>query len=309
MQVSQYTSDKLAFDNPNRSSGEEVTSGNASNDRKDSVQKLAHLGGHEEKRDAASVAYETLNEPGRDFFLHSQTFISKIASISYDIPMYSTLEAQFELMKAGRIVSADLHDLWNSRPLTVDLVEGPRRLENILQPQLAQRLVMNLRIYTAYFFAQLIDLHRCAFAGYPAERDVQNAITQIIRLAREILNDTVQRHTSYEDSQSNVSSGSGAGSTDDFAQPDRTHAAPAAMVRFPPMMLWPLFLAATEASLSDRTWILQVFGMVDKRSCPTAAQTTMLLEEVLRRQDETGVRVDHHVVRRDIFDNELSVVF
>ena len=77
----------------------------------------------------------------------------------------------------------------------------------------------------------------------------------------------------------------------------------------PATMLWPLFLGAIEGTVSDRQLLLQMMRDMDMRSVTNAARTVFLLEEVLRRQDHEGRRVDHRSVRQDLFEGELSVLY
>lgn len=77
----------------------------------------------------------------------------------------------------------------------------------------------------------------------------------------------------------------------------------------PATMLWPLFLAAIEGTQSDRQVLLQMMREMDMRRVTNAARTLFLLEEVLRRQDREGRRVDHRSVRQDLFEGELSVLY
>lgn len=77
----------------------------------------------------------------------------------------------------------------------------------------------------------------------------------------------------------------------------------------PATMLWPLFLAAIEGTPVDRQFLLQTMREMDMRRVPNAARTVFLLEEVLKRQDQEGRRVDHRSVRQDLFEGELSVLY
>jgi hypothetical protein len=181
-------------------------------------------------------------------------------------------------------------------------LKDPKGLDAVLQPILAQRLLLNLRVYGASFWALFIYLHRVAFKTYPASKDVQTAVESIIGFASNIL-DGAQMP-----SGAHLASGA-----------DMTTARPGFLIRrqsqplltpgLPATMLWPLFLAALESSQADRVWVLQTMREMDLRNVPNAARTVILLEEVLRRQDLEGRRVDHRSVRQALFGGELSVLY
>ena len=250
----------------------------------------------EDTRTMAEVAYDTVNQPGFDFFLKAQAFTSRIISLDRYHRTRGTLETEFETLKDGQQISADLHTLWATRPTTMSFLRDPQGLEEALQPRLARKVLLNLRVYVANFYAQFIYLHRVAFKTYPTTNDVSSAIARIISLAQDIVDESKRnednssrRNTAPEANQAAQSSDSDAG--------------------LPATMLWPLFLGAIEGTLSDRQFLLQTMREMDMNRVPNAARTVFLLEEVLRRQDKEGRRVDHRSVRQDLFEGELSVLY
>lgn len=265
----------------------------------------------EDTRTMAEVAYDTVNQPGFDFFLKAQAFTSRIISLDRYHRTRGTLETEFETLKDGQQISADLHTLWATRPTTMSFLRDPLGLEEALQPRLARKVLLNLRVYVANFYAQFIYLHRVAFKTYPSTPDVTDAIARIIGLAKDIVED------------SNRSQGNGTTPMSSSRTPLEYNLVTAPNARMmgeaaqgsdlgsglPATMLWPLFLAAIEGSMSDREFLLQAMREMDMRQVPNAARTVFLLEEVLRRQDREGRRVDHRSVRQDLFEGELSVLY
>lgn len=238
---------------------------------------------------------DTLNQPGLDFFLKSQAFTSRIINLDRYHRQRGTPEAEFETFKDAQQVSADLHSLWATRPTTMAFLKDPKGLNEALQPTLARRLLLNLRVYGANFWAQFIYLHRVAFKTYPASRDVQTAVESIVGFASNIL-EADRTHSGI--------------SVPSLAQmPVMTSSNPVLEKGLPATMLWPLFLAALESSQAHRAWVLQTMREMDLRHVPNAARTVILLEEVLRRQDIEGRRVDHRSVRQILFGGELSVLY
>ena len=269
----------------------------------------------EDTRTMAEIAYDTINQPGFDIFLKSQAFTSRIISLDRYHRDRGTLEIELETLKDGQQISADLHTLWALRPTTLAFLNNPKCLEDALQPKLAERVLLNLRVYVASFYALFVYLHRVAFKTYPPTPDVNHAITRIIGLAEDILADS--RSARSELSHSPHSSHSLHSQTSTIpgtehlepSEPEKGRRESDPGTGLPATMLWPLFLAAIEGSVPDRVWLLQNMRDKDKRQVPNAARTVYLLEEVLRRQDKEGRRVDHRSVRQEIFEGELSVLY
>ena len=145
---------------------------------------------------------------------------------------------------------------------------------------------------------------------------MKSAIARIIGLAEDVAYGGKRVHTGDETSP--ISNGV-------FQQPSHATTATAVTMNtlrdsqdgqepesetgLPATMLWPLFLAAIEGTVSDRQSLLQMMREMDMRRVTNAARTIFLLEEVLRRQDHEGRRVDHRSVRQDLFEGELSVLY
>ena len=263
----------------------------------------------DDTRTVAELAYDTINQPAFDFFLKSQAFISRIIGLDRYHRRRGTLEIEFETLKDGQQISNDLHSLWTTRPATTAFLSNPEGLEEVLQPKLARRVLLNLRVYVANYYALFIYLHRVAYKTYPATADVSSAVSNIMSLSRDIVGGAPGprgRRTSsttfeapphqerrysmhpsrtLQDSESSIDSG------------------------LPATMLWPLFLAALESGVPERFWLLQTMKEMDNQQVPNAANTVFLLEEVLRRQDKERQRVDHRSVRLDLFEGELSVLY
>ena len=275
------------------------------------------LDDEEDTRTMAELAYDTVNQPGFDFFLKAQAFTSRIISLDRYHRTRGTLETEFETLKDGQQISADLHTLWATRPTTMSFLRDPNGLEEALQPKLAKKVLLHLRVYVANFYAQFIYLHRVAFKTYPSTSDVTFAIARIIGLAKDILDDVRRIQESGTDSpvSDRVSqqkhSPPSALATSTIKTPETSQAGHVSEsdTGLPATMLWPLFLAAIEGSISDRQFLLQIMRDMDMRQVPNATRTVFLLEEVLQRQDREGRRVDHRSVRQEIFEGELSVLY
>lgn len=225
---------------------------------------------------AVDMVYDAISQPAFEFFVKSQGFTRKIIKLDRWHRHRDTLEADYEILQIGHQVSKELHELWKTRPPSFNVLAKPESLSVALQPQLARRILQNLRVYVANFQSQFIYLHRVAFIRYPCTDDVINAVSTILKEARAIVEDV---HQNGDMSESCL----------------------------PPTMLWPLFLAALECDIEDRTWVLEM--MRELKGVPSAPKTLELLKEVTRRQDDQKERVDQRFVRRELFGSEYDVIY
>lgn len=76
----------------------------------------------------------------------------------------------------------------------------------------------------------------------------------------------------------------------------------------PVNMLWPLLMFGVEVEgAEDRTWVIScIKGMENVAS--NAGITADVLQEVIRRQDETKQRVDIRKVMHETFDRAFAIV-
>lgn len=120
---------------------------NSDYDQVNTAGHLAQTDVEDDTRTMAEVAYDTINQPGLDFFLKAQAFTSRIISLDRYHRSRGTLETEFETLKDGQKISEDLHTLWATRPTTMSFLRDPQGLDQALQPSLARRILLNLRVY------------------------------------------------------------------------------------------------------------------------------------------------------------------
>ncbi|TPX17024.1 uncharacterized protein E0L32_012316 [Thyridium curvatum] len=259
----------------------------------------------DDPRTPAELACDTINQPALDFHLRTQSFTPRIIVLDHYHRQRGTLEAEYEVLQIGHRISSDLHALWASRPPTFAFLDaGSTGLIDVFQPSVAYSIVRDLRVYAAGFWAHLIYLHRVAFVNYPATEDVHRAVSEIMKLASDLDRDRKQFkymvQVQQQHSPAQAPSLHGPSS-------DAGTAAVADMDSLPHTLMWPLFMAGLECSISDRYLVLQM--MREIQGLPTSDKVLLLLQEVLRKQDEKGHRVDHRELRRELFDSELSVLY
>ncbi len=263
----------------------------------------------EDNRSVAEVAFDTLNQPGLDFFLRSQAFTSRIISLDRYHRQRGTLETEIETFRDAQLISSALNELWDTRPSTLAFLNEPDGLFAALQPDLANRLLLNLRVYVSNYWALYIYLHRVAFKTFPATKNCRAAVSRILECVRDATarsDITSSRELRAFDASCSLLQGTHTWSFGAISSGSTVHQG----AGLPASMLWPMFLAALESSVEDRAWLLQIMREMDLRQVPNASRTVLLLGEVLRRQDMAGgARVDHRSVRQDLFGGELGVFY
>ncbi|KAL3460352.1 hypothetical protein BJX64DRAFT_186895 [Aspergillus heterothallicus] len=230
----------------------------------------------------------SITVPAFTFFLRTQQIIRRIVVIDLHHRTRGTVADEFEVLQIAHTVSADLESLWNTRPQILDIYSSSgaeeHKLQEILAPKVAVSIVRTFRTYVANFLALFVYLHRVAFAIYPRTDRVYRAVDQIIWLAKE------------EASRQPTSDGAMEG---DWGC-------------IPIGFVWPLFIAALEGSIEQRSWIV---GAMQKMAAlapsglgsgtgtghPNAGKVLVLLEEMTRRQDASRTWADSKCVRRELF--------
>lgn len=89
---------------------------------------------------------------------------------------------------------------------------------------------------------------------------------------------------------------------------DSPTSSPKTVPPLPVNMLWPLLMLGVEVEGSqEHTWVLScIKGMEQVAS--NASITADVLQEVIRRQDETKLRVDIRKVMHEIFNRAFAIV-
>jgi hypothetical protein len=76
----------------------------------------------------------------------------------------------------------------------------------------------------------------------------------------------------------------------------------------PVNMLWPLLMLGVETDDAEqRTWIISTMKDMEN-TASNAKITAAVLQEVIRRQDETGQRIDVRQVMHDTFTHPFAIV-
>ncbi|KAJ5092770.1 hypothetical protein N7456_008631 [Penicillium angulare] len=258
--------------------------------------------------DAEAALEDFIMRPAYIFFQKVQLFMGRVSKIDPWHRRRGTVEDETEVMIIAATISRDIKSLWQQRPTLMDhAVNG--RLGTLLPSGLADTITRTMRVYHANYYASFIHLHRVAYKSkltshrihhwqmlinsekdLPRTTDVTDALHEIRQVTRLV------QQTSLPSSPPGIS---------DINAPN------AALSTVPPLpvnMLWPLLMLGVETDDADeRAWVLScVKGMEHVAS--NAGMTHDVLQEVIRRQDETKSRVDIRKVMHDIFDRAFAIV-
>ncbi|KAL4974720.1 hypothetical protein BDW66DRAFT_167575 [Aspergillus desertorum] len=240
----------------------------------------------------AYLVTHTITSPAFTFFLTTQQVARRIIMIDLHHRSRGTVSDEFEVLQIAHTVSADLESLWNKRPRILDLYKLSSS-QSTSSCKDREAIVRTFRSYVASFLALFIYLHRVAFAIYPRTDRVYAAVDQIIRLAKE----EISRPLTTPSKSSN--------STSPF--PPSGSKSESVPISF----LWPLFIAALEGSIEQRSWIvneIQRIVALGPGGHPNAGKALVLLEEMTRRQDASRTWADSKCVRRELFANFFVMI-
>ncbi|KAK5951597.1 hypothetical protein OHC33_007275 [Knufia fluminis] len=215
------------------------------------------------------VLFDTLYQPGIEFFQKVQSFVGRITMIDRWHRGRDTVENETEVMALAAMISKDLAKLYEQRPALMDYVVAGHVTDKFLAQSLVRPVTRSFQTYLAGFHACYIHLHRVAYNHLPRSKNVDTAISTI-------------RSLSHQMADSND--------------------------LLPVNLLWPLLMwGCEEQDPNERQWILQAIrGM--EHNATNAKNIAELLAEVQRRQDATGSRVDVREVSHQMFQQAFAIV-
>lgn len=223
--------------------------------------------------DVQGALLDALSSPGFAFFHKVQSFMGKISHIDPWHRSRGTVEDETQVMSIAAKISKDLVKLYRQRPPLMDLAVEGKLCQPYLQPGLAASVTRSLRTYLANYHASFIHLHRVAYKHLPRTQSVVSAMTVIQQIAKTM-----------------------SATDENMDEP------------LPVNMLWPLLMWGCEEEAQEtRQWILHQIRLM-ANSATNAGITADVLEEVQRRQDATGQRVDVRSVMQDVFHSNFAVV-
>jgi hypothetical protein len=227
----------------------------------------------QDEDDVHDVLLDTLLSPGFAFFHKVQSFMGRISLIDPWHRKRGTVEDETHVMNIASKINSDILRLYRQRPPLMDLAADGRLKFPHLPTDLATNVTRNMRTYLSNYHASFIHLHRVAYKHLPRTKNMNKAIRTIGQMARQMCDD--------------------ANAVDDA---------------LPINMLWPLLMwGCEEDSIEERTWIVSNIRRMGT-AATNASITADVLEEVQRRQDALGHRVDVRSVMEDVFQTSFAIV-
>lgn len=298
---------------------------------------------------AAEIAYDALYQPGHKFFMRCQSLIPRIIALDRHHRLRGPLDAELEVLQVGQRLRSEIRDLWLKRPQGLGVLADTDGLHEVLHPRVARRIIQSFRSFVANFHAVRILLHRVAFIQYPASDEVKQAVSEILRLARDQIGDTERscrtktadlRDTSSTSQEKTTQRGRRNLVNEGGCGPDGNRGN-SSQEADPPN-------SSNTAEQDDQPghgtnestredtfqtagglcpvilWLWPLFmcgtecGMDERQwildrmramKSTLAERTAMLLSEVTKQQDETNDRVDQRSIRQRIFGGEFDLVY
>lgn len=222
--------------------------------------------------DIEDVLFQVLYHPGIVFFQKVESFMGRISMIDPWHRSRGTVEDETDVMQIASRIMKDLGQLYDDRPTLMDhAVEGCLTAPHI-SANLAIPITRAFRTYLSNYHASKIHLHRVAYKHLPLSRETIEALNQIRRLTKLLVDDLEQ----------------------DAA--------------LPVSQLWPLLmLGSEEEDSSEREWIKEQILCMEKVAT-NARITARVLDEVQARQDASKARVDIRSVMHAIFDSCFAIM-
>lgn len=224
------------------------------------------------EKDAETIVAELLSDPSLKFFQRTQSFMGRITELDQWHRSRGTVEDETEVMVIAAQIRLDIHSVYRHRHPLLDLAVAGKVEAPIVTQAFAKRITKSSRVALANYYAAFIHLHRVAYRHLPCTKDVSDAMESI----RQITHMMVEAQDLGES--------------------------------LPVNMLWPLLMWGSEEKNTDeRVWILSTIRDMSD-AVNNAAITADVLQEVLRRQDDTRQRIDIRTVMHDMFQSCFAIV-
>ena len=222
--------------------------------------------------DVEDVLFQVLYHPGIVFFQKVESFMGRISMIDPWHRSRGTVEDETEVMQIASQIMKDLSQLYNDRPTLMDHAVEGRLAAPIVTSSLAIPITRAFRTYLSNYHASKIHLHRVAYKHLPLSREASEALRQIRRLTKLLVEDL---------------------------EPGGA---------LPVSQLWPLLmLGSEEEDATEREWIKEQILRMEKVAT-NARVTAQVLAEVQSRQDASKARVDIRSVMHAIFDSCFAIM-
>ncbi|EED18146.1 C6 finger domain protein, putative [Talaromyces stipitatus ATCC 10500] len=238
-----------------------------------------------------TILEEVLTRPASSFFQKVQSFMGRISRIDPWHRSRGTVDDETEVMIIAQKISKDIKALWHQRPALMDHAIACKLVPPLLSPSLTNTLSRALMVCYANYHACFVHLHRVAYKTLPRTPDLETALCAIQQVTENLMRTPIDT--------------TGAATTNSIEAVSNFTSDPSPL---PINMLWPLLMLGVESDdAHQRAWVIAAMKSMES-IVSNAGITADVLEEVIRRQDEAGQRMDIRQVMYDTFTRAFAIV-
>ncbi|KAM0231322.1 hypothetical protein ACHAP5_011117 [Fusarium lateritium] len=246
--------------------------------------------------DVKEIVLRAILQPAAEWYLETQAYCRQISALDKHHQERFTPDSEIKVALAGKRLHNKLWDLWAQRPSVISLTSA--ELSRSVAPDVAARLQEISSVYLASFWILFVYLHRVCWWHLSHTGAVSGALEET----------WMHMQNSY-------------GEEDQNDQQKTVH----------PALMWPVFLFGAECKDERRrNWAceqlkalsrvrpvlrseaknqdtLPAFRM-SQGATRNAKRAALLLEALIKKQDETDCRVDDRDLAMDMFGCYFSIV-
>ncbi|OBT85370.1 hypothetical protein VE02_05047 [Pseudogymnoascus sp. 03VT05] len=255
-------------------------------------------------REIKMNVFNAIMQPALEFHLVSQSYSRKIGTHDRHHRSRNTVEDEYEVVTACKTIDTELKKLWRQRPRVLDLTA--KDLSGVVCEDIAERLDELFAVYIATFWAHFLYIHRVAWWGLPHSSTAKEALDEFWRMmCRSVREpeDNKENHLSAMDRQKVIHPG----------------------------LMWPMFMFGCEVEIGEKQqWSVTQLRLLGERTvtpdteqqhsdslppyrlgqkgAQNAIRASVLLNEVVKRQNETGARVDGKYLSLELFGCHFTII-
>ncbi|KAF4969433.1 hypothetical protein FSARC_3364 [Fusarium sarcochroum] len=246
--------------------------------------------------DVKEIVLRAILQPAAEWYLETQAYCRQISALDKHHQKRFTPDTEIKVALAGKRLHNKLWDLWAQRPSAISLTSA--ELSKSVAPDVAARLQEISSVYLASFWILFVYLHRVCWWHLSHTGAVSGALEETWK----------HMQNSY-------------GEEDKNSQQKTVH----------PALMWPVFLFGAECKDEvRRSWAigqLQALSRVrpvlkseeknqdtlpafrmSQGATRNAKRAALLLEALIKKQDEAKCRVDDRDLAMDMFGCYFSIV-
>ncbi|RGP64488.1 c6 finger domain-containing [Fusarium longipes] len=246
--------------------------------------------------DIKEMILRAILQPAAEWYLKTQAYCRQISSLDKHHCSRFTPDSEMKVSLEGKRIHNKLLDLWAQCPSVISLSVAD--LSMSVAPDVAMRVHEVSNVYLASFWILFVYVHRVCWWHLPHTKAVTGALEK-----------------TWEHMKNSY------GESDDVVQEKTVH----------PALMWPVFLFGAECKADEhRIWAIEQLKALGRErpvlksevqslenlpafrishgATRNAKRASLLLEALIRKQEETNCRVDERDLAMDMFNCYFSIV-